>query len=71
MAATTGFTFATTVWMINRIHNDTTIGWPNPHPACASGFADTQVLVVQVANLAYGRNTVHQHTTGFTRWQLE
>src|SRR5580698_11494237 len=50
-----GLTFTTTVRVIDRVHRDTAVGGPNTLPAIASGFADGNVLVVGVSDLADGR----------------
>jgi hypothetical protein len=44
--------FATAVRVIDWIHNNTAICWPNAHMARAAGFTDRYILVVQVPDLA-------------------
>src|SRR4051812_995311 len=44
--------FATTVRVIDGIHNNTTICWPDAHMASTAGFTDRYILVVQVPDLA-------------------
>src|ERR1700733_5300959 len=58
MTSARGFTFATTVRVIDRVHRNTTVGGTNTFPAVAPGLADGDVLVVRVANLADSRHTV-------------
>ena len=50
--------FTTAVRVIDGIHNDTAICWPNAHMPRAAGFTDRYILVVQVPDLADGRTAV-------------
>ena len=43
MATTGGLTLTTTVWVVHRVHGDTTNGWANTLPAHAAGLTPVDV----------------------------
>src|ERR1700712_2654088 len=53
-----GLTFHTTVRGVDRVHRNAAVGRANALPAIASGFADRDIFVVGVANLADGRHAL-------------
>src|SRR5215469_6325350 len=57
--------------VIDRGHRDPAIVRALAQPALASGFANRNVLVLNVAHLAHRRHTVNQHPAGFTGRQLK
>src|SRR4051812_10397652 len=71
MTAARGLAFTTAVRVIHRVHHDAAVGRLDSHPALAPGFADGDVLVIGVANLADGRHAIDEHATGFAGRQLE
>src|SRR5580693_1085905 len=71
MTSARGFAFATTVRVIDRVHRNTAVGRANALPAVASGFADGNIFVVRVADLADGCHALDQHLAGLAGRQLE
>ena len=62
MPSALGSTFATAVWMINRIHRRASHGWTDAHPTVAAGLSEHDVHVLRVSDradsgTACGRNT--------------
>jgi hypothetical protein len=43
VTTTRGLTFTTTVWVINRVHGNTTNGWANALPAHTAGLTPVDV----------------------------
>jgi hypothetical protein len=47
-------TFTTTVWVIDRVHDNATNRWANTHPALDTGLAQAAQAVLFVCHLANG-----------------
>ena len=58
--ALTGLPFATTMRMVNWIHDDSAHMRSATEPPATSGLADADILMVEVANLANGRHAGRQ-----------
>src|SRR5882757_477740 len=71
MTTTRSLTLTTTVWMVDRVHRDTTVGRTDTAPAICTGFTDGDVLMVRVANLANRCHALHQNPAGLARGQLQ
>src|SRR6266481_3943933 len=63
--------FTTAVWMVNRVHGDTTIHRTAPQPAHASRLADGDVFVVKISHLADGGHAILRNFAGLARRQLD
>src|SRR5262249_54910168 len=61
VAATRGATLATTVRVVDRVHDDATALRADALPAAATGLADLGELVLGVADLADGGAAVDRH----------
>src|SRR5215813_12083283 len=57
--------FTSAVWMVDRIHHDTTNGRSNSHVAGTSRFSDRDVLMIEISNLTDGRCAIHIHQSHF------
>src|SRR5438093_12639433 len=57
--------FATTVWMIDRIHHDTSHSWPNSQVPRASGFSNGDVFMIEIPNLSDRGHAVDVHQADF------
>ena len=57
--------FATTVRVIDRIHNHTADGWPNSAPAIRPGFSDGPKTVLFVTDLTDRRPAFNVNTANF------
>src|SRR5438093_10470064 len=51
--------FATTMWMIDRIHHNTSHGWPNSQVPRASRFSNRDRVVIAIPNLSGRGHAVH------------
>src|SRR5437868_2331180 len=71
MASTTGFALAAAMRMVHWIHGHATVGGANSHPTLASGLADGDVFVVEIAHLANGGHAIHQNLASLARRQLD
>jgi hypothetical protein len=69
MAATLGSTFATTMRVVNWVHNGASNGGPNTHPASATSFADHDCVVFDVADLPHNCVASLVDQTNFAAWQ--
>src|SRR5512133_1024063 len=56
-----GLAFATAVRVIDRVHGDATVVRALAEPARTAGFADRNILVVEVADLPDGRHAIDDH----------
>jgi len=63
--------FTTTVRVIDRIHSHTAVGRTLAQPASFAGLTVSNVLVIEVADLADGRHTIEAELANFTAWQLD
>src|SRR5438270_10255367 len=63
--------FAAAMRMINGIHRRTAHMGSLPEPSAASGLADRDILVFDVAGLPDGGATLGQHHALFSRWEFE
>src|SRR5262245_9997642 len=57
--------FATTVWMIHRIHHNASYSRPNSQVPRASGFSNGDVFVIEIPDLADRGNAVDVHQADF------
>ncbi len=71
MTTTRGTTFTTTVWVVNRVHGNTTNGWANATPAFGTSFTQRTQAVLGVRDFAQGRTAFSQHFTHFTGTQTQ
>src|SRR5687767_10681736 len=71
MTATRGAAFAATHGMINRVHGDAAVVRHAATPAGCAGLAPTDVLVVEIADLANRRRTVDVDLAGLTGRQTD
>src|SRR5438094_961969 len=62
--------FASTVWMINGIHNNTAYRWTDSQVPSTSGFPHRNVFVIEIPDLSDRRHTINIHQPHFTRRQL-
>src|SRR5690606_16205845 len=69
VAATGGFTFTTTVRVVDRVHDDTTHDRAFAQPAAAAGFADLGVHVVGVGDGTDGGHAGFVHQADFATGQ--
>src|SRR5690348_9292783 len=63
--------FAAAVRMVDRVHGDAPIVRALAQPARASGLADGDVLVVEVADLSDGGHAIHHYAARLARRQLQ
>jgi hypothetical protein len=59
--------FSPTVWMIDRVHRNTSHRRALTKPPASSGLANNDILMIQISNLAYGGitgNTYESHFAG-------
>src|ERR1017187_5907756 len=66
-----GLAFAAAVGVVDRVHRHAAVGGIDALPAVAAGFADADVFVVGIANLADGGHALHQHLARLARGQLQ
>src|SRR5437773_10896647 len=59
MTAARGLAFAAAERMIDRVHRDAAHVRPIPEPAAATGFANRDGFVIQIADLADRREALH------------
>src|SRR6266480_82550 len=71
MTATGSFAGATTHRMIDRVFSDRTAQWPNSSMPAASGFAQDNVLVLGISDLANRGVTVFVDPANFARRQTD
>ncbi len=57
--------FATTVWMIDRIHHNTSHSWANSQVPRASGFSNSDVFMIEIPNLSDRGHAVDVHQADF------
>jgi hypothetical protein len=53
--------FTSTVWVIDWIHDDSTYCRPNSHVPRATRFSNSDVFVIEIADLTDGGDTVNVH----------
>ncbi|EST15125.1 hypothetical protein EDP1_3051 [Pseudomonas putida S610] len=71
MTTTGGTTFTTTMWVVNRVHGNTTNGWANAAPAFGTSFTQRTQAVLGVRDFTQGRTALSQDFTHFTRAQTQ
>jgi hypothetical protein len=71
VTSTGSLTFTTTVWVVNRVHSDTTNGRANALPAHAASLTPVDVGLLCVANFTDGCAATCVDVTDFTRWQTK
>src|SRR5260221_6840899 len=64
-------TLATTMRMVARIHNRSAHLGPATHPALPSSLTDSDVLVIEVADLADCRQAINKHLAHLTGWHTQ
>src|SRR5471032_1858403 len=69
MTTSCGFTFTTTVRVIDRVHDHTADGRTNTAPAHRTSFTDLVQAVFGIADFAHGGTALDVHATHFTRAQ--
>jgi hypothetical protein len=65
MPSTGGFAFTSTVRVIYRIHRNAAIVWALPQPARTSSFSDSDVFMIEIADLANRRHASLRHFPNF------
>src|SRR5687767_13158073 len=65
IAAARSFSFTAAMRVIDRIHRDAAYVRSNSLPASATGFAERNVLVLDVADLSDSRATLNRHAPNF------
>jgi hypothetical protein len=68
VTATRGTTFTTTVWVINRVHSNTTNGWADTLPTHTAGLTPVDVRLLSVTYFTNGGAATSVYVTDFTRW---
>ncbi len=71
MTTTRGTTFTTTVWVVDRVHGNTTNGRANATPAFGTSFTQRTQAVLGVRDFTQGRAAFGQHFTHFTAAQTQ
>ncbi len=71
MTTSCGFTFTTTVRVIDRVHDHTANGRTNTTPAHRASFTDLAQAVFGIADFANGSAALDVHATDFTRAQAD
>src|SRR5258708_13791947 len=71
MASAGGLAFAAAVRMVHRVHGHAAVHRLLAQPDVASRFADGNVFVVYVSDLAHGGPTVNPHLARLARRQLD
>jgi hypothetical protein len=71
VTTTLGPTFTTAVWVINRVHGRATNMRSSPQPAGTPRFAETDIHVIAVADLADRGPTDAGYTPDFTARQSQ
>jgi hypothetical protein len=66
MTATRGFSFSTTVRVVNWVHNDPANLGPTSQPASASGFPQNHISMFDVTNLPQRRHALDGNFSDFT-----
>ncbi|GBH07227.1 hypothetical protein KPSA1_00577 [Pseudomonas syringae pv. actinidiae] len=66
MTTTRGTTFTTTMWVVNRVHGNTTNGWANATPAFGTSFTQRTKAVLGVRDFAQRCTAFRQYFTHFT-----
>jgi hypothetical protein len=66
VTTTGGLTLTTTVWVVNRVHNNTTNGWANALPAHAASLTPVDVGLLCVSNFTDGCAAVCIYVADFT-----
>src|SRR5262245_12705632 len=69
MPSAGGTAFAATHRMADWIHTRSAVVRPSPHPSLASGFSQTDVHVIGVADRADGGATIGADPANLTRWE--
>ena len=67
MTAFACLTFATTVWVIHRVHDNTANGWANAFPASCTSFTQTTQTVLFVSDLTQSSTAFDVDLTNLTR----
>src|ERR1035438_1262008 len=63
VASAGGLAFAAAVGMVDRVHRHAAVGRIDALPAVAAGFADRDIFVVGIANLADGGHALHENVS--------
>src|SRR6266571_856166 len=71
MTTSCGFTFTTTVRVIDRVHDHTAHGRTNTAPAHRTGFTNLAQAVLGIADFTHGSTALDVHATDFTRTQAD
>jgi hypothetical protein len=62
----TSLTFATTVWVVNRVHHHTANGWANTLPALCTGFTQATQAMFFVGDFTQSGAAINVNLTHFT-----
>ena len=54
MTSAFGFTFTTTMWVIDWVHCCTTNGWSSSKPSATTSFTDRDVFMINIRKLSNG-----------------
>ncbi|KQQ64450.1 hypothetical protein ASF84_26280 [Pseudomonas sp. Leaf127] len=65
MTTTGGTTFTTTMWVVNRVHGNTTNGWANATPAFGTSFTQRTQAVLGVRDFTQRCTALSQYFTHF------
>src|SRR6266545_6159303 len=71
MTAARGLAFAAAERMIDRVHRDAAHVRSLPEPAAAAGFANRDVLVIEIADLADRGEALHVDLADLARRHLD
>lgn len=71
MTTTGCTTLTTTVWVINRVHNNTADGWANTLVTVTTGFTKVLVAVIRVGNSANSGHAFLTNQTQLARGQAD
>ena len=66
MTPTGGLSFATTVWVVDRVHGNPTDGWALALPSHTAGLSPVDVRLLGVAHLADGAAAANVDVPNFT-----
>src|ERR1039457_2802264 len=71
VTAAGGFALAAAMRVIHRVHRNAAVVGHLAQPTLASGFAEGNIFVIQVAHLADGGHAFERHAADFARGQLQ